>query len=126
MKWPQMVLVEEQAGQLQETVITYGARLPHTYFFAKEGKVILDRPEQLQPDRRRGWKQALEGKPVDLSFQILHTPESETSRKAIHELARTRDKEAIAGLIEAMTQEASLPSVYLGRQLAKRVLLSLG
>jgi hypothetical protein len=125
MKWPQLVLVEEKDGQLHETVLT-APRALHTYFFDREAELVLDRPDQLQPDRRRGWKQALEGKPVDLSFQILYDLESETSRKAIRELARTRDKEAIAGLIEAMTQEPSSPRVYLGRQVAKRVLLSLG
>jgi hypothetical protein len=124
--WPKMVFIEEQGGQVHESIITYGARLPHTYFFAREGQVILDRPGQVQPDRRRGWKQALAGKPVDLAFQILYAPESELSRKAVAELFRTRDREAIAGLVAALPEQSDMPNWYQTRALARRVLLSLG
>jgi hypothetical protein len=126
LKWPQMVFVDEQPGQFQESIITSAASLPHTYFFAKEDQVILERPDQLQPDRRRGWKQALEGKPIDLSFQILYAPDSEVSRKAIVELFKTRDRDAIAGLVETVPDRRGLPSEYLARVVAQRVLLSLG
>jgi hypothetical protein len=45
-----MVLVEEKPGQFKESIITAAVRLPHTYFFAKEDQVVLERPDQLQPE----------------------------------------------------------------------------
>jgi hypothetical protein len=123
---PRMYLVHERGAQVDEWPITYNAELPHTYFFAKEGQAVLERKEQLQPDWRRGWKQVLDGKPALLSFRILYAPESELSRKAIAELSRTRDRQAIAELVEALPERGGLPRSFPRRELARRVLLSLG
>jgi hypothetical protein len=125
-RYPRMFFVDERDGQLDERPITYNAGLPHTYFFAKDGQAILDRPEQLQPDWRRGWKQVLAGKPVILSFQILYDPQSELSLKAIAELSRTRDPQAIEELVDALPERGGVPRLFPGRTLARRVLLSLG
>jgi hypothetical protein len=123
-RWPRMYFVDEPAVQVQETLITSAPRLPHTYFFAKEP--VLERPEQVQPDWRRGWKQVLAGKPAPLSFQILYDPESAQSRKAIAELSKTRDRQSIAELVEALPERGGLPRSIPRRTLARRVLLSLG
>src|SRR5205814_1560212 len=81
---------------------------------------------QVQPDRRRGWKRLLDGKPADLAFQILYAPESEMSRKAVAELCKTRDRETIEGLLEGMMGPRSHPRCFQTREIAERALRALG
>jgi hypothetical protein len=123
---PKMVFIEEQAKQVHETVITYNAETPQVYFFLKEDRPLLSQPDQVQPDRRRGWKWVLDGKPADLSFRMLYSPDSDMSRKAVALLFETRGREAIAGLVEGMTETSGLPRIYQTREFAERVLRSLG
>jgi hypothetical protein len=123
---PRMVFVEEQAKQVHESLITYNAEVPQIYFFAKENQPLLNRPDQVQAYRRRGWKRLLDGKPADLSFQMLYAPESDMSRKAIAEVFKTRDREAIDGLIEGMMEIPVNPRSYQTHEFAERVLRALG
>src|SRR5262249_27408049 len=77
---PQISYVSEQGAQLHEYPIVYDAERPHVYFFPKAKQLLVDRPSQLHHDRRAGWRQALTGKPIDLSFRLLHDLDSEMSR----------------------------------------------
>src|SRR5262249_24321811 len=73
-----------------------------------------------------GWKRLLEGKPADLSFQLLWAVESEISRKAVVELFKTRDREAIDGLLEGMMEPRAHPRCAQTHEFAERVLRGLG
>src|SRR5262249_48316952 len=88
---PRMFFIDEQDKQIQESLITYSADVPPVYFSARRPQPLLERPDRARPARRRGWKRLLEGKPADLSFQLLWAVESEISRKAVVELFKTRD-----------------------------------
>jgi hypothetical protein len=124
---PRMYHIDEHDKRVQETLITHNAELPHVYFFAKDDPPLLEAPNQVQPDWRRGWKRILDGKP-DLAFEILYAPESEMSRKAVALLFKTRDREAIDGLLEGMMRPESHghPRCFQTREVAERALRALG
>ena len=124
--FPKMYFIDEVGKRIQESLITYNAEAPHVYFFAKQDQPVLDRADQVQPDRRRGWKRILDCKPADASFHILNTPTAESSRKALLDLVKTRDREALDGLLEGMLEPRANPQWVRTRELAERVLRSLG
>lgn len=123
---PRMLFIDEIDKQVHETLITYNAEIPHIYFFAKESPALLDRPIQVQADRRRGWKRILDGK-RDLAFEMLYAPGYEVSSKAVAEVFKTRDREAIVGLLEGLLEPSRAhPSSVRTPEFAERVLRSLG
>jgi HEAT repeat protein len=123
---PSILFVHEQGMTTQTIPATYDAAEPHVYFFPKANNLRLDGPSQIQTNRRGAWKLALEGKPLPLSFRLLYDINSSASREAIEELFRTREKEAIADLVDAILVPRGSPRWIETQQFAERALATLG
>lgn len=122
----QIFFVVEQGASFEEIPVVYDAQRPHVYFFPKAKHLFVDRPSQMQPDRRDGWKQALAGKPINVSFRLLHDIDSDMSRESILELFKTRDRQAIADLVDALIEPSNHARWIQTQALAERLLISLG
>src|SRR5262245_27695466 len=122
---PTITFVYEQGMTAQEIPATYDADEPNIYFFPRADNLRLDRPSQIQIDRQ-GWKQALAGKPIPLSFRLLYDLNSQMSREAIDELFRTRDRETIDDLVDALMVTRGSPRWIETLQFAERALATLG
>ena len=100
-EFPRLVLVEEfQGGSIDKKLVIPDLNKAYVYFFP-QGKLVLDRPSQIRPDWHNGWKQALAGQPINLSFRLFCDIDSEMSKQAATELFETRDRQVIDDLIEA-------------------------
>jgi hypothetical protein len=123
---PSILFVNEQGMTTQEIPATYDAEVPHIYFFPRANNLRIEKPGQIQADHRDGWKQALAGEPTPLSFRLLYDINSATSREAIEELFRTRNRETIADLIDALMLPRGSPRWIETHQFAERALATLG
>ena len=84
---PKPVLEKEQSG----------------IFFFPGRQAVLKRWLQLQPlAQAEGWQQALDGKPIDLSFRLVQTLNQKMHGDAIDELKTSRDQRIMAELIDTM------------------------
>src|SRR5262245_10860464 len=127
-KIPHLSFVDEEGATLREFPVLYDAARPHVYFFPRARQLLVDRPSQLQPDLRDGWKQALAGKPIDLAFRLLYDLDAEMSRKAVEELFQSRERAAIAALVGALVDPSHYryPRWIETQAFAERALVSLG
>lgn len=68
------------------------ARHPALYFFPdKERPALRVRGQVQSPHFWKGWKQALDGQPMDLLFRLTQHVSPELAREALEELGKTRD-----------------------------------
>jgi hypothetical protein len=123
---PAIAFVHEDGANLQQFPAALDAERPHVYFFPKEKLPRLDRRGQIQVDYRDGWKEALAGKPINLTFRLLHDPSSDMHREAIDELYRKRGTRTIADLVDALVEPPGRPQWYEVQQFVERVLNTLG
>jgi len=123
---PQIAYVWQEGVALRSIPAVLDAAQPLVYFFPKEKTPLLDRPGQIQPDRRDGWQQALAGKPMSLAFRLTFDRQSALYKEALAELYKTRDAAAIVSLVDAVGSPSPIAARHHDPATAERILQTLG
>jgi hypothetical protein len=88
-------------GNLEPFPILDDAREPALFFFPTLADPALKLSNQVQPHlMQAGWRQALDGKPMDLLFRLRQHVSSDVSRAALEELGKTRDRACMKQLFQ--------------------------
>jgi len=112
-------------GGLEPVPLLDDAHEPAIYFLPNAAAPALKRLRQVQPlADRQGWRQALDGMPMDVMFRLTQNVSNELSRDALEELGKSRDPASLERLFSCVVNAP--PQSALRRFDANAALMRLG
>jgi hypothetical protein len=104
-------------GGLHPVLLGPDVREPNLYFLPKASKPALERRNQVHDLRwEEGWRQAVQGQPMDLCFRLLQTQNPSFARDALEELFESRDSATLHRLADKDDAPEETILVAVGRQ----------
>jgi len=100
-------------GDLVPLPILRDARQPGVYFFPKRNAPALQRRGQVHfQELATGWRQAVTGQPMNLSFRLAQDIDREVRQAALEELYVSRDRATLAQLFDWVLGTYPQPYFY--------------